>query len=42
MVSKVLKRNCSSYYDGMVRRNALLRELYDFDYIVYEGLIPMM
>lgn len=42
IVSKILKRNCSSYYDGFVRRNQLLRELYNFDYVSYEGLLPMM
>ncbi|CAL6028853.1 Conserved_hypothetical protein [Hexamita inflata] len=42
IVSKVLKKNCASYYDGLVRRNALLRVLYDFDYITYEGLLPLM
>lgn len=42
IVSKVLKKNCSGYYDGLVRRNALLRVLYDFDYISYECLQPMM
>lgn len=40
-VSRILKYNCDSYYDGVVRRNRLLRELYDFDTVVFELVLPL-